>query len=280
MSRPLRERAAERGQPNSRPRDPQPAPPADKPAPLVAEYTDPIEPDPEQVPVHVAWARVMRDVRAIAKSSQFISNQARYNFRGVEDVDAAISNAVRRHGVMILPIDLRTEYARFTTKNNTAMKECTLQATFRIIGPKGDDLIVVSAGEAADTGDKSTTKALSIARRNAVIAALTVPTGAPEPEAADFERGHTVIPPVVYRDEITHPDTSTARLMQIRREFRDSPQTAGAMVSSPIGDVTLADLLTHVGRARQEGRDPFPDPPPQQPTGEPWPEPTKPGGGL
>ena len=60
-------------------------------APMV-DY-EPGEDDPEMVPVHLAWLRVRKDVRAIAKGEQYDDGWSKYSFRGV---DATVQAAVTR----------------------------------------------------------------------------------------------------------------------------------------------------------------------------------------
>src|SRR4051812_30021882 len=67
------------------------------------EYTDPIE-DIEIVPVHVAWVRVMRDVKSVDKRSTAKINTQdgksySFNYRGIDKVLNAVGPALRRHGV-------------------------------------------------------------------------------------------------------------------------------------------------------------------------------------
>lgn len=264
---PLRERAQAARNPD---RPGQPAPePARRPAPAVTEYTEPPDPDPEQVPVHIAWARVMRDVRAIAKASEYAEGNTRYSYRGVDDVLAAVANSVRRHGVIVMPVHVDTSYRDTRSSRDKPMRECTVVVTYAVWGPTGDVLAVPnpatgtpmmpqSAGESLDTGDKGTTKAMTIALRNLFLQGLTAPTGT-DPEAGGVERGERVITPAAYAEEIIDGRTSLGRLRQIRAELKDAGRV-GVVVATPRGEMALGALIDYVGLERKEGRDPFPDP--------------------
>jgi hypothetical protein len=54
---------------------------------------------------------------------------------------------------------------------------------YRFHGPAGDFLDAESVGEASDSLDKATSKAMSVAYRTALIQALTLPTGDPDPDS-------------------------------------------------------------------------------------------------
>ncbi|STD70275.1 ERF family protein [Corynebacterium renale] len=49
--------------------------------------------DPEKVPIHVALARVMADVKAVGKSGY--NSHQNYNFRGIDGVMNGVGPALR-----------------------------------------------------------------------------------------------------------------------------------------------------------------------------------------
>lgn len=218
------------------------------------EYTGEIA-DAEQVPVHVAWARVMADVQSIGKGDNYNQQGTRYQYRGVDRVLNAVGPALRRHGVLVMPIRTEPSYRDVTTKSGTRMSECTVTVTYEITGPKGDTKTAQSCGEAMDSGDKSTTKACTVAYRNLLITALSIPTRDPrlDAEASNHDRGEQPLPkPTDYRDEIANLRTSLGRLKQIRGELAQH-NLAGVVVTNEVGDEEqLGVMLQRIGRERQE----------------------------
>lgn len=220
------------------------------------EYTDPIS-DAERVPVHVAWARVMADVRSIGKGSTYSAPGTRFNFRGVDEILNGVAPAVRRHGVIVMPVRVEAEGRDTTTSKGSAMRETTVTVDYLVMGPAGDCLphLGQSRGEALDTMDKGTTKAMSVALRNFYIQALSIPTRDTDPEADSalkgLERGEQPMPKATdYRDEIVDPNTSLARLRQIRAELRQHNLAAVLAVNEVGDDEALLTMCERVGKQR------------------------------
>ena len=138
-------------------------------------------------PVHVAWSQVMADVQAITKDGRNASQG--FNFRGIDGVMNATGPALRKHGVVIVPVSMRPSYRDVEVgAKRTAMREVTMSCRWRIIGPGGDHLDVEAVGEAMDAGDKGTAKAASVAYRTMLLQALTAPTHQPDPDEQVYER--------------------------------------------------------------------------------------------
>jgi len=216
------------------------------------EYTDPIS-DAEQVSVAVAWSRVMADVQSITKADQRNDIGGRYAFRGIDRVVNAVGPALRRHGVLVLPVKVfDVAYSESKTKSGGSMQECTLKVQWAVIGPKGDQLPVPleSAGQAQDTQDKATSKAVSVAQRVLFLTALHVPTQDPDIDKG-YDRGERPLPRAAdYVDEICAVRTSPARLKQIWAECKRHNLLA-AMVTNEVGDEEqLSDLITRMGVER------------------------------
>lgn len=228
----------------------QPAEPLD-----VIEYTEPIT-MAEEVPVVVAFARVMADVQSVRKSDVRNDPGGKYNFRGVDRVVNAVGPALRRHGVLVLPARVfDVEYKEARTSKGTVMQECTLKVEWAVYGPKGDALPtpLQSTGQANDTGDKATAKAMSVAQRVLFLNALHIPTEDPTIDHG-HDRGEVPVPsPAAYRDEIVDPKTSASRLLAIRGELRRH-ELGGAVVVNETGDdETLWELSGRIGRERSGG---------------------------
>lgn len=151
-------------------------------------------PDVDRPPVHTAWARVMADVQAVGKTGR--NESQNYSFRGVDAVMNAAGPAMRTHGVIVMPSLKAAHYRDVEVgKNRTLMREVTVEVIYSIIGPAGDVFVHPSdpdfgkvAAEAMDSGDKGTSKAMSVALRTFLIQALTLPTNEPDPDTQSYER--------------------------------------------------------------------------------------------
>ena len=169
-----------------------------------AEASAASTPDITPPPVHVAWQRVMDQVQAVGKTGH--NKTQDYNFRGVDAVVNAVGPALRTHGVIVLPALKSIEYRDVEVgKNRTLMVSVRLEVRYVIVGPLGDVLEVPNepdfgkvAAEAMDSGDKATSKAMSVAERTFLIQALMLPTHQPDPDEQTYERSAAREPEFVW----------------------------------------------------------------------------------
>jgi hypothetical protein len=211
----------------------------------------------QDVPVHVAWSRVMGEVQYVAKSDRRADAGGKYNFRGIDAVLNAVGPALRKHGVSVVQTSVAPTYERVQTGGGKTMQLCRVTVTYAVIGPKGDMLPVelVSVGEAFDAGDKSTPKAMSVALRSCYINSLAIPTNEPhlDPERGPQYEIETPPPPTAenYRAEIVKESTTLARLRAIREELERHPALANTVIEDVDGsEIRLISLVTKVGRSK------------------------------
>lgn len=172
----------------------QPEPPEDEaqaaqlgPLPEGEPGIGPVLATPWPPTVHELWMRVMNQVRSIEKGD-FNRDQG-FRFRGVDAVVEATGPALRSVGVIVLPHRILGSTAEeYTTSRGTRMVNRTVHVQWRVYGPQGDWFDGESMGEAADAGDKSLTKAQSVAYRVFLLQSLNVPTGEPDPDSQAHER--------------------------------------------------------------------------------------------
>jgi len=146
-----------------------------------------------------ALSAVMAEVQMVGKSGRNI--QQGYVFRGIDAVVNAVGPAFRKHGVIAVPIVEDASYATVEVgQKRTPMRECTVRVRYVFHGPAGDSIECVTVGEAMDSGDKATPKAMSVAYRVALLQALCIPTDEPDVDSQSYERAPT--PPPVGWDPI------------------------------------------------------------------------------
>ncbi|RYJ29392.1 phage protein [Streptomyces sp. L-9-10] len=230
--------------------------PGPAPAPDPMANYEPGDEDPEMVPVHIAWLRVRKDVRAISKNEQYNGGGTRFNFRGVDTVVNTFGPVTLRHGINIFPVGIDAEHRDTTTSKGNKMRECTVTVSWMVMGPKGDTLpaLLKTRGEALDSADKGTAKAQSVALRVLLLTGGLTPTHDKDPDSSHVERGEAPIRPAVqYLDEITHPQTSAGRLRQIHYELKQTGQL-GALLTNEVGDEERAgDMVVRIGKERAAG---------------------------
>jgi hypothetical protein len=220
---------------------------------------EPGEGDPEQVPVHVAWNRLMRDVREIGKAGLFKGKSNRdgqrqeWRYRGADHVVNEFGPAMRRHGIIIAPIRIEKSHSDGSSKGGAAYRSCDITVTWTVMGPMGDELPFkpVSAAEAQDYADRSTTKAQTVALRTLLTTLAMVPTGAPDPESEYIERGEAPVRNALsYREEILDPNTSPGRMQQISRELAQHRQGNALVMNEDGQEEPIQAMCIRIGNQR------------------------------
>ena len=136
--------------------------------------------------VYTAIANVMRDVgqEGIAKARR--NETQKYNFRGIDDVYNALAPILARHDLIIVPRVLsreKTERVSVKTDDRTGVqRESVLfyvvcQVEFDIVcATDGSRITACTWGEAMDSADKATNKAMSAAYKYMAMQTFCIPT--------------------------------------------------------------------------------------------------------
>lgn len=221
----------------------------------MADY-EPGDDDPDMVPVHLAWLRVRKEVRAIGKGELYNGGGTRFNFRGVDTVVNTFGPITLKHGINILPVGVEAEYRDTTSKGGTKMHEATVTVTWQIIGPMGDTfpMLLKTQGEALDSADKATAKAQSVALRVLLLTGGLTPTHDKDPDTSYVERGEAPVRSAAdYRDEILKPGTSRQRLAQINYEIKQVGIFNTKVVNEHNDEEELGAFLYRIGQERIQG---------------------------
>ena len=126
--------------------------------------------------VYKAISEVSGEMLAgIAKDRK--NQQQGFMFRGIDAVYNALAPALVKYGLLILPrITSRTVTER-ATKSGGALFYVVVEAEFDFVSTEdGSKHTVKTYGEAMDSGDKATNKAMSIAYKYAAFQAFCIPT--------------------------------------------------------------------------------------------------------
>lgn len=105
------------------------------------------------------------------------NTQQGYNFRGIDDVYNALSPLLAKHGLCILPRILTRSVEEKVTQKGGVLFYVTVEAEFDFVcAEDGSSHVVRTFGEAMDSGDKATNKAMSAAYKYAAFQAFAIPT--------------------------------------------------------------------------------------------------------
>ncbi len=127
--------------------------------------------------VYKAISAVARDMAEVGISKDRENRQQGFAFRGIDQVYNALAPMLAKHGLVILPrITDRTVTER-TTKTGGVLFYVVVKAEFDFVATEdGSKHTVVTYGEAMDSGDKATNKAMSIAYKYAAFQTFCIPT--------------------------------------------------------------------------------------------------------
>lgn len=146
-----------------------------------------LEPTGETPTVVQALSAVMADVRSVAKKQKNTSQGGGFLFRGIDAVVNAVGPALRTHGVVVTPSLDQIDRREGRTSKGGTLNYVAVIVTYTFTGPAGDTMTATVPGEAFDSGDKATAKAMSVAFRTCLLQALTLPTDEADPDADVYD---------------------------------------------------------------------------------------------
>jgi hypothetical protein len=128
--------------------------------------------------VYAAINAVQRALSITGISKDRTNNQgAGFKFRGIDDVYNAIAPLLAEHGLCIVPRFLARQCEERTSKAGGALFYVTVEAEFDFISAEdGSKHTARTFGEAMDSGDKATNKAMSAAYKYAAFQTFAIPT--------------------------------------------------------------------------------------------------------
>lgn len=162
--------------------------------------------------VYGAIAAVVADMGTAGIGKNRKNQQQGYQFRGIDDIYQALNGSLSKHGLCVLPRVVGREYVERQTKSGGALYYALLAVEFDFVAvADGSKHTISVVGEAMDSADKATNKAMSAAYKYACLMVFCIPvTGTPD------------------ADEETHEPAPTKR-----QEPTKAPQTPGPTATAP-----------------------------------------------
>ena len=117
---------------------------------------------------------VMADINAIGKDRR--NQQQGFQFRGIDDVMNELHSSLAKCGVFVLPKVLEETRTTGKTSRGGDMFYTRLKINFGFYAEDGSHVDAVVIGEAMDTADKASNKALSIGLKYAMLQVFCIPT--------------------------------------------------------------------------------------------------------
>ena len=127
--------------------------------------------------VYTAIANVTAKLAKEGISKDRKNEQQGYKFRGIDDVYNALAPFLAEAKLCILPKAISRECVERTTQKGNALFYVTVCVDFAFVSAEdASEHHVVTYGEAMDSGDKATNKAMSAAYKYACMQAFCIPT--------------------------------------------------------------------------------------------------------
>ena len=143
--------------------------------------------------IYKAIIGVMADINAIGKDRR--NQQQGFAYRGIDDVMNELHTALAKNKVFVVPEVLNEERSTGKTRNGGDLFYTRLKIRFTFYTDDGSSVAAVVIGEAMDSGDKASNKALSIGLKYAMLQVFCIPTEdekdpdaqSPQPQAGSMK---------------------------------------------------------------------------------------------
>jgi hypothetical protein len=127
--------------------------------------------------VYTAICAVMADIGTTGISKARKNQQQGYSFRGIDDVYNELNHLLAKHKLIMTPRILAREVVERQTQKGGALFNVTVEAEFDFVSAQDGTLHTVRTyGEAMDSADKATNKAMSAAYKYAAMMVFCIPT--------------------------------------------------------------------------------------------------------
>ncbi len=192
----------------------------------------------EQKPPHV-YAAIAEVTGKLAKTGigkDRKNDQQGYKFRGIDDVYNALSALIAEAKLCILPRVTSREITERQTQRGGVLFYVVCGIDFTLVSAVDGSMHTVHViGEAMDSGDKATNKAMSAGYKYMAMQVFCIPTEG---------------------DNDADATTHTIKPAEKAIPYQDQSKQAGIGVHSPLGDVTVTPEVEAYANALRTAVDP------------------------
>jgi hypothetical protein len=119
---------------------------------------------------------VQEELSKIGITKNKKNEQQGYKFRGIDDVLNCLAPVLAKYKLCILPRCTERICTERTTSRGTSIFYVTVKVEYDFVAEDGSKHTVVTYGEAMDSADKATNKAMSAAYKYAAFQTFCIPT--------------------------------------------------------------------------------------------------------
>lgn len=124
--------------------------------------------------IYGAIHAVMESIGAIGKDD--VNKSQGFKYRGIDAVYNALSPALIKHKVFVVPEVLEQTREERQSSQNKALIYSICKVCYTFYAEDGSNVQAVVVGEGMDSGDKATNKAMSVAFKYACFQVFCIPT--------------------------------------------------------------------------------------------------------
>ena len=130
----------------------------------------------ENIGVYKAIAAVQSELAAIGISKDKQNEMQHYSFRGIDDVYGALAPILAKNKLCVLPRVISRTCEERQTQKGGVLYSVTVESEFDLVSAEdGSKHTIRTIGEAMDSADKATNKAMSAAYKYAAFQAFCIP---------------------------------------------------------------------------------------------------------
>lgn len=139
----------------------------------------------EAMTIDDVMASVAKDIAAVGVAKDSRNKDQGYNFRGIDQVLNTVGPIMARHGLGMSAVFSDRTAEALTTKNGGSQTSVVVTGTFTYRW-RNETRQTVTIGEARDTADKATNKAMAMATKYAHVLTFNIPViGTDDADATD-----------------------------------------------------------------------------------------------
>ena len=131
--------------------------------------------------INEAILAVMKEVGAIAKTQR--NKTQGFDFRGIDDVYNRVHPLMIEQGIFTTSRIVNRDRDTKTTNSGGSMFVSVLEVEYTFHAEDGSSVTTTVEAEGMDSGDKASSKAMSMAHKTAVLQILMIPTMPQDPDA-------------------------------------------------------------------------------------------------
>ena len=151
--------------------------------------------------------KVMGEIEAISKNRD--NKSQGFKFRGIDDVINEVSARLAKHRLFVVPEVLDERREQRETKSGGISSYVILKIKYTLFAEDGSNISATMIGEGADSGDKASNKAQSIALKYFFLQVFAIPTeDAKDPDAESHEFKPREKPDSIPKSLVSEPKQS------------------------------------------------------------------------